>query len=112
LAIPGGVIVHVDNKDIFAYNSVAATAYTEGGFVKWSADNCRKYGIVMMGTAQTQEEVARDFPTGTFASFTTLVDLTVGGKYVVDVIDPAKNEILVPKLNTRLPGRILSIIGR
>ena len=39
MATPGGVIVHVDNRDIFTYNSVAATAYTEGGWVMWSADN-------------------------------------------------------------------------
>jgi len=39
LATPGGVIVHVDNRDIFTYNSVAATAYTEGMLVMWTTDN-------------------------------------------------------------------------
>lgn len=38
MAIPGGIIEHVSNDDIMTYDSVAATAYTEGGFVKWSAN--------------------------------------------------------------------------
>lgn len=38
MAIPGGIIEHVSNDDIMTYDSVAATEYTEGMLVKWSAD--------------------------------------------------------------------------
>jgi len=86
------------------------TAYRN--FIKWSLDNCRKFGIMVFGTAHTKEEVAHDFPPGTLSSFTTVFDLEVGGKFIVNVINPARDEIIVKELSTRLPARIVKTVGR
>lgn len=48
MAIPGGVRLHVQQRDIMGYTTVAGTAYEEGELVKWSAD-----GIVTPCTGAT-----------------------------------------------------------
>ena len=79
--------------------------------IRWFADNCRKFGMMHFGTAHTLEEIDKEFPAGTVASFNVHIELRQD-VHKVDVIDPGRRSVIAKDLDTRLPRNIIREIGR